>query len=56
MPETLVIVNTSPLLYLHQVDCLELLQQLYDTITVPPAVPQELETGKFNAILPLRLA
>ena len=46
MPETLVIVNTSPLLYLYQVDHLELLQQLYRTITVPPAVPQELETGK----------
>ena len=35
-PETLVIVNTSPLLYLYQVNCLELLQQLYSTITVPP--------------------
>ncbi len=32
MPETLVIVNTSPLLYLYQVDCLELLQQLYGTM------------------------
>jgi hypothetical protein len=28
MPEALVIVNTSPLLYLYQVDGLELLQQL----------------------------
>jgi len=50
MPETLVIVNTSPLLYLHQVNCLELLQQLYGTITVPPAVPQELETGKLQGV------
>ncbi len=50
MPETLVIVNTSPLLYLYQVDCLELLQQLYRTITVPPAVPQELETGKLQGV------
>jgi predicted nucleic acid-binding protein len=50
MPETLVIVNTSPLLYLYQVDCLELLQQLYSTITVPPAVPQELETGKLQGV------
>jgi predicted nucleic acid-binding protein len=49
-PEALVIVNTSPLLYLHQVDCLELLQQLYDTITVPPAVPQELEIGKLQGV------
>jgi predicted nucleic acid-binding protein len=50
MPETLVIVNTSPLLYLSQVDRLELLQQLYGTITVPPAVPQELETGKLQGV------
>jgi predicted nucleic acid-binding protein len=45
MPDTRVIVNTSPLLYLHQVDCLHVLQQLYTTIVVPPAVRQELETG-----------
>lgn len=50
MPETLVIVNTSPLLYLYQVDRLELLQQLYGMITVPPAVPQELETGKLQGV------
>ena len=49
-PDSLVIVNTSPLLYLHQVGCLELLQQLYSTITVPPAVPQELETGKLQGV------
>ncbi len=49
-PETLVIVNTSPLLYLHQVDCLELLLQLYGTITVRPAVPQELEIGKLQGV------
>jgi len=49
-PEPLVIVNTSPLLYLHQVGCLELLQQLYGTITVPPAVPQELEIGKLQGV------
>ena len=49
-PSTLVIVNTSPLLYLHQVGCLELLQQLYDTVTVPPAVPQELGIGQLQGI------
>jgi predicted nucleic acid-binding protein len=49
-PDSLVIVNTSPLLYLHQVGCLELLQQLYGTITVPPAVPQELEVGKLQGV------
>lgn len=50
MPETLVIVNTSPLLYLHQVNCLELLPQLYGTITVLPAVLQELEIGKLQGV------
>jgi predicted nucleic acid-binding protein len=50
MPESLVIVNTSPLLYLYQVNCLELMQQLYGMITVPPAVPQELETGKLQGV------
>lgn len=37
-PESCVIVNTSPLLYLHQVGYLELLQQLYKRIIVPAAV------------------
>ena len=50
MPETIVIVNTSPLLYLHQVRHLQLLQQLYGTIVVPPAVPQELEVGKLQGV------
>ncbi len=50
MPETIVIVNTSPLLYLHQVGHLQLLQQLYGTIIVPPAVPQELEVGKLQGV------
>ncbi|MFB2893222.1 DUF3368 domain-containing protein [Aerosakkonemataceae cyanobacterium BLCC-F50] len=50
MPETTVIVNTSPLLYLHQVGQLQLLQQLYDKITVPPAVTQELEVGKEQGV------
>ena len=49
-PDSLVIVNTSPMLYLHQVGCLELLRQLYSTITVPPAVPQELEIGKLQGV------
>ncbi|MCL1474478.1 DUF3368 domain-containing protein [Argonema antarcticum] len=50
MPETTVIVNTSPLLYLHQVGCLQLLQQLYNKVTVPTAVPQELEDGKLLGV------
>jgi len=46
MPNTAVIVNTSPLLYLHQVGSLNILQQLYGTIIVPPAVQEELAAGK----------
>lgn len=50
MPETTVIVNTSPLLYLHQVGQLQLLQQVYGKITVPTAVRQELEVGKEQGV------
>jgi predicted nucleic acid-binding protein len=50
MPDTRVIANTSPLLYLHQVDRLHILQQLYNTIVVPPAVREELETGRKQGI------
>lgn len=50
MPNYLVIVNTSPLLYLHQVGYLELLQHLYGTILTPPAVIQELAVGKNQGI------
>ena len=50
MPNSPVIVNTSPLLYLHQVGCLELLQNLYSRILTPPAVIQELAVGKNQGI------
>lgn len=50
MPETTVIVNTSPLLYLHQVGHLQLIQLLYGKIIVPPAVRQELEVGKMQGV------
>jgi predicted nucleic acid-binding protein len=50
MPDTRVIANTSPLLYLHQVGCLDVLQQLYSTIVVPPAVRQELDTGRKQGV------
>ena len=46
MPKQLIIVNTSPLLYLHQVGCLELLSKLYQNIYVPNAVQEELNVGK----------
>lgn len=39
------ICNTSPLQYLHQIDCLHLLPTLAGKIVVPPAVVQELQEG-----------
>jgi len=41
-----VIVNTSPLYYLHKLECLECLAGLYGSVTVPEAVAAELEEGK----------
>lgn len=45
MPERLVVSNTSPLLYLHQIGQLDLLQRLYHQVTVPQAVADELARG-----------
>ena len=50
MPDISVVANTSPLLYLHQVGCLKVLQQLYGTVVVPSAVQEELEVGKRQGI------
>ncbi|MEW6686561.1 MAG: DUF3368 domain-containing protein [Candidatus Edwardsbacteria bacterium] len=47
MPES-VIVNTSPIFYLHRLQLLEILEKLYGTIIVPPAVIDELERGKIQ--------
>jgi len=44
LPE--IICNTSPLQYLHQSGALHVLPELVRTITVPPAVQEELETGR----------
>ena len=45
--------NTSPLQYLHQVGVLDILPKLVTTITVPPAVQDELIAGsKFGLNLP----
>ena len=43
MPEA--ITNTSPLIYLHRVEALEWLPQLFDEIWTPPAVVDELNEG-----------
>ena len=50
MPESLVVCNTSPLLYLHQVSCLEILYKLYERIVVPPAVENELKVGRERGV------
>jgi predicted nucleic acid-binding protein len=49
-PNSPVIVNTSPLLYLHQIGYLELLQNLYKKIIVPSAVVEELTVGETQGI------
>ena len=45
MPERLVIANTSPLFYLHQIGHLEILHALYRRVVIPPAVQAELAAG-----------
>lgn len=41
-----IIVNTSPLFYLHRIDCLHFLEKLYGKILVPEAVAEELLEGE----------
>ncbi|MBI4536433.1 MAG: DUF3368 domain-containing protein [candidate division NC10 bacterium] len=45
MPDRLVVANTSPLYYLHQVGQLEVLRALYGRIAIPLAVQEELAVG-----------
>lgn len=44
MPE--VIVDTSPIQYLYQTDCLHLLHELYGTVSVPEGVAEEIAEGR----------
>lgn len=44
-PERIVVSNTSPLLYLHQVGHLDVLRELYGRIRIPSAVRFELQAG-----------
>ena len=50
MPDTLVISNTSPLLYLNLVEQLDLLPALYQTVAIPPTVRDELVVGKKQGV------
>jgi predicted nucleic acid-binding protein len=45
MRDRLVICNTSPLLYLHQVGHLDLLPRMYRQVRIPLAVQRELQAG-----------
>jgi predicted nucleic acid-binding protein len=40
-----VVTNTSPLLYLHQLELIDLLARLYGEVVVPTAVAEELAEG-----------
>jgi uncharacterized protein len=44
------ICNTSPFQYLHQLGVLDLLPALLGTVTVPPAVVDELSVGRKNGV------
>jgi len=48
MPD--VICNTTPLQYLHQMGCLQLLPQLYQQLIVPEAVVDELRQGELQGM------
>lgn len=41
-----VVSNTSPLLYLHQLGCIDLLPALYSKVVVPKSVVAELAAGR----------
>ncbi len=49
MPDT-VISDTSPLQYLYQASCLDLLPTLYGSIIVPEGVAAELATGRARGV------
>lgn len=48
MPD--VISDTSPIQYLHQVELLDLLFRLYEEITIPKAVENEIAEGRDHGI------
>jgi uncharacterized protein len=48
MPD--VVCNTTPLQYLHQIGCLHLLSDLYQTLIVPQAVVDELRQGELRGV------
>ena len=53
MPE--VVVNTSPLQYLHQIGCLDLLPRLYRQVVVPEAVADDVLVARARAVVAKQL-
>lgn len=51
MPEALTFINTSPLLYLNQVEQLNVLPKLYGMVIAPAAVEQELAVGRSKGVV-----
>jgi predicted nucleic acid-binding protein len=49
MPEV-VISDTSPIQYLYQAGCLDLLPQLYGAVTIPEGVAAELSVGQARGV------
>lgn len=49
-PDAPTIINTSPLLYLHQIRQLDILPKLYGTVIAPTSVEQELAAGRTTGI------
>ena len=47
MPE-MIVVNTSPIFYLHRLGLLDILHKLYGVVTIPEAVKHELEQGRLQ--------
>ncbi|MBM3889882.1 MAG: DUF3368 domain-containing protein [Verrucomicrobia bacterium] len=45
MPERIVLCDASPLVYLHRIQCLDLLERLYGRVIVPAAVAAEIRRG-----------
>lgn len=50
MPDRLVVSNTSPLLYLHQIGRIDLLETLYGAVVAPLAVERELRVGAAKGV------
>ncbi|MEO1095230.1 MAG: DUF3368 domain-containing protein [Cyanobacteria bacterium J06638_28] len=50
MESRFVVVNTSPLLYLHPIGMLDLLHKPYETVHTPQAVIQEFQVGQQQGV------